>query len=166
MFEHVGWKNYRKFMSVVHRCLKKGGLFLLHTIAGNSSVTSTDPWIEKYIFPNSMMPSANQISEAAEGLFHLEDWHSFGPYYDKTLMAWFENFGRNWNEIRSIYDRTFFRMWTYYLLVCAASFRTRRNQLWQIVFSKEGIRQVLCHKAEFLSEHDSCKEETCLEFCS
>ena len=136
MFEHVGWKNYRTFMKVVKKCLKPEGVFLLHTIAGNTSVKSTDPWIQRYIFPNSMLPSARQISQAAEGLLLLEDWHSFGPYYDRTLMAWHENFNHGWNQIKDSYDQTFYRMWCYYLLSCAASFRSRQNQVWQIVFSK------------------------------
>jgi cyclopropane-fatty-acyl-phospholipid synthase len=140
MFEHVGYKNYGIFMKVIHRCLKADGLFLLHTIAGNTSVNSTDPWIDKYIFPNSMLPSAKQITSAVEGLFVLEDWHSFGQYYDKTLMAWYKNFTKNWPRIKDIYDKRFYRMWTYYLLSCAGSFRSRRNQLWQIVFSKNGIK--------------------------
>ncbi|MGD8523092.1 MAG: cyclopropane fatty acyl phospholipid synthase [Desulfobacterales bacterium] len=139
MFEHVGSKNYGTYMQVVHRCLAPDGLFLLHTIAGNTSVSSTDPWINKYIFPNSMLPSAKQITSAAEGLFVLEDWHSFGPYYDDTLMAWYGNFKANWDKIRDAYDQRFFRMWAYYLLSCAGSFRARRNQLWQIVFSKKGV---------------------------
>jgi cyclopropane-fatty-acyl-phospholipid synthase len=141
MFEHVGVTNYRTFMQVVHRCLKKDGLFLLHTIAGNSSVRSVDPWIATYIFPNSMLPSARQITAAAEGLFVLEDWHSFGSHYDRTLMAWHRNFTENWHRIREAYDQRFYRMWTYYLLSCAGSFRARRNQLWQIVFSRNGLRE-------------------------
>ena len=140
MFEHVGCKNYRTFMKVVHRCLKESGLFLLHTIAGNSSVNSTDPWISKYIFPNSMLPSAKQITSAIERLFLLENWHSFGQYYDKTLMAWHNNFTKNWFKIKDAYDERFYRMWTYYLLASAGSFRSRRNQLFQIVFSKKGIK--------------------------
>ena len=140
MFEHVGSRNYRAYMKVVRRCLTSDGLFLLHTIAGNSSVNSTDPWINKYIFPNSMLPSAKQITSAAEGVFVLEDWHSFGQYYDKTLMAWYSNFTKNWDKIKDTYDQRFYRMWTYYLLSCAGSFRSRRNQLWQIVFSKKGIQ--------------------------
>ena len=140
MFEHVGCRNYRTFMKVIHQCLKTDGLFLLHTIAGNTSVNSTDPWITKYIFPNSMLPSAKQITSAAEGLFVLEDWHCFGQYYDKTLMAWYNNFKKNWSKLKDAYDERFYRMWTYYLLSCAGSFRSRRNQLWQIVFSKKGIK--------------------------
>jgi cyclopropane-fatty-acyl-phospholipid synthase len=140
MFEHVGSRNYRTYMKIVHRCLTSDGLFLLHTIAGNSSVSSTDPWIKKYIFPNSMLPSARQITSAAEGVFVLEDWHSFGQYYDTTLMTWYRNFTKNWDKIKGKYDQRFYRMWTYYLLSCAGSFRSRRNQLWQIVFSKKGIQ--------------------------
>ena len=140
MFEHVGVKNYRTYMKVVHSCLASEGLFLLHTIAGNSSVNTTDPWINRYIFPNSMLPSAEQITSAAEGLFVLEDWHSFGPHYDKTLMAWYSNFKKKWGKIKDTYDKRFYRMWTYYLLSCAGSFRSRRNQLWQIVFSKKGVK--------------------------
>jgi cyclopropane-fatty-acyl-phospholipid synthase len=140
MFEHVGCGNYRTFIKVVHQCLKADGLFLLHTIAGNNSVNSTDPWINKYIFPNSMLPSAKQITSATEGLFVLEDWHSFGQYYDKTLMAWYNNFIENWTKIKDEYDERFYRMWTYYLLSCAGSFRASRNRLWQIVLSKKGIK--------------------------
>ena len=138
MFEHVGYKNFRKFIKVVERCLKDSGLFLLHTIGGNKSVTCLDPWIDKYIFPNSMLPSANQITKASEGIFKLEDWHNFGTYYDKTLMAWHKNFNKNWDKIKIYYDERFRRMWNYYLLSCAGSFRAHKNQLWQIVFSKIG----------------------------
>jgi len=149
MFEHVGCRNYRTFMKVVHRCLKADGLFLLHTIAGNTSVNSTDPWIDKYIFLNSMLPSAKQIASAVEGFFVLEDWHSFGQYYDKTLMAWYDNFKKNWTKLKDAYDERFYRMWTYYLLSCAGSFRSRRNQLWQIVFSKKGIKGGCRYRKQF-----------------
>jgi cyclopropane-fatty-acyl-phospholipid synthase len=87
-----------------------------------------------------MLPSGRQIAEVAEGLFVLEDWHSFGHHYDPTLMAWHRNFTESWSELARTYDQRFYRMWTYYLLSCAGSFRARRNQLWQIVFSKNGLR--------------------------
>jgi len=138
MFEHVGQKNYKTFFKEANKCLKKDGLFLLHTIASNVSVTSLEPWIDKYIFPNGMLPSAKQVTKAYEGLFIMEDWHNFGTYYDKTLMAWHKNFNKNWNKIKVNYDERFKRMWNYYLLTCAGSFRAHKNQLWQIVFSKVG----------------------------
>jgi len=139
MFEHVGYKNYRTYFQVAARHLKDEGLFLLHTIGRNTSTRTLDPWFEKYIFPNSMIPSAAQIAKAVEGLFVIEDWHNFGPHYDKTLLAWFENFHRGWESLRPKYGERFYRMWKYYLLSAAATFRTRKNQLWQIVLSKRGV---------------------------
>lgn len=139
MFEHVGYKNYRTFMQMMHHLLKNDGLFLLHTIGANKSLYTTDAWIDKYIFPNSMLPSITQIGSSIEKLFVMEDWHNFGNYYDKTLMAWFDNFNHSWDELKSEYDDRFYRMWKYYLLSCAGAFRARKNQLWQIVLSKNGI---------------------------
>lgn len=143
MFEHVGSKNYRTFMQVVDRNLKPGGLFLLHTIGSNISKNSgTDPWIDKYIFPGGQLPSQAQIASAAENLFVNEDWHSFtdesGSYYDKTLMAWHDNFKASWSELQKQYGERFKRMWDYYLLSCAGSFRSRSIQIWQTVFSRKG----------------------------
>ncbi len=135
MFEHVGFRNYRLYMDVVKRCLKPGGLFLLHTIGGSRSVHSADPWISRYIFPNSMLPSARQLTTAFEGCFVLEDWHNFGPDYDRTLMIWHRNFLAAWPELAPRYGEHFRRMWEYYLLVCAAAFRVRRNNLWQVLLS-------------------------------
>ena len=139
MFEHVGYKHYRTYMEVMHNTLKDNGLFLLHTIGCNTSVRGTDPWIDKYIFPNGMLPSIGQIGSSIEGLFVVEDWHNFGSDYDKTLMAWHNNFEARWPLLRQKYDERFYRMWRYYLLLCAATFRARKNQLWQIVLSKKGV---------------------------
>lgn len=139
MFEHVGYKNYRRFFEIVRDCLKDDGLFLLHTVGGNESLKAVDPWIDKYIFPDSLMPSCRQIAEATEGLFVMEDWHNFGADYDKTLMAWFENFDRNWQKLSDKYDERFYRMWKFYLLSCAGLFRSRKDHLWHIVFSKHGV---------------------------
>lgn len=139
MFEHVGVKNYRKYFETVRRCLRTDGLFLLHTIGANESTVTIDPWIAKYIFPNSMLPSGSQITKAVEGLLVMEDWHAFGPDYDRTLLAWFRNFTDAWGELKDQYDERFRRMWSYYLLTSAGSFRARENQLWQIVYSRDGI---------------------------
>lgn len=138
MFEHVGHKNFRTYMQVVHDSLEPGGLFLLHTIGSNTTETCTDPWISQYIFPNSLIPSAGQISDASEGLLVIEDWHSFGPDYDKTLMAWHKKFSAAWHQLEPAYGQRFGRMWNYYLLCSAGAFRARMNQLWQVVLCKGG----------------------------
>ncbi|MFA6022557.1 MAG: cyclopropane fatty acyl phospholipid synthase [Candidatus Pacearchaeota archaeon] len=145
MFEHVGHKNYKKYMEVVDRCLKSEGLFLLHTIGRKRNAGGTDPWINKYIFPGGELPSIEQILKSSNKLFTLEDWHNFGIYYDKTLLAWNSNFQKSWNKLKDNYSDRFKRMWEYYLLSCAGAFRSRDIQLWQIVFSKgiaEGYESV------------------------
>lgn len=139
MFEHVGVKNYNTYFEVVHRCLKDGGLFLLHTIGRNDSAPASDPWIETYIFPGGMLPSITQIGKALETRFVMEDWHNFGADYDKTLMAWFRNFDVAWPTLRQKYGDRFYRRWKYYLLSCAGAFRARHTQLWQIVLSARGV---------------------------
>ena len=137
--EHVGYKNYATLMEVAHRSLKNNGLFLLHTIANNYSTTHCDPWFNKYIFPNGMLPSVKQLGEAMENLFVMEDWHNFGPDYDLTLMEWYKNFNQHWPYYQDQYGDRFYRMWKYYLLSLAGAFRARRIQLWQVVMSKNGV---------------------------
>ncbi|QKT03951.1 cyclopropane fatty acyl phospholipid synthase [Ectothiorhodospiraceae bacterium 2226] len=138
MFEHVGRKNYRTYMQVAARCLKDDGLFLLHTIGKNRRRNVPDPWLDKYIFPNGDLPSLDQIAEAVEDLFVIEDLHNFGADYDKTLMAWHSNFEAAWPQLAH-YGERFRRMWRYYLLSCAGAFRARAVQLWQLVLAKPGL---------------------------
>ncbi|TYT25186.1 cyclopropane fatty acyl phospholipid synthase [Luteimonas viscosa] len=139
MFEHVGVKNYEAYFDLARRCLAPDGLFLLHTIGGNISRMHTDPWIAKYIFPNSMLPSAAQLAAALEGRFVIEDWHSFGADYDRTLQAWRDNIEAAWTTLPARYDERFRRMWRYYLSASMASFRVRLIQLWQLVLSPRGV---------------------------
>ena len=139
MFEHVGVRNYRTYLAKARELLRPDGLFLLHSIGSNRSSVATDPWIEKYIFPNGQLPSLAQIASAAEGLWVVEDFHSFGTYYDHTLMAWSENFERHWPEIAPRYGERFRRMWHFWLMASAANFRARKTQLWQIVLSPKGV---------------------------
>jgi cyclopropane-fatty-acyl-phospholipid synthase len=139
MFEAVGQKNFRTFMEVAAEHLKDNGLFLLHTIGENFSGAAEDPWIEKYIFPNGILPTLAEVGKSIENIFVIEDVHNFGADYDKTLMAWHTNFEKAWPMLSKKYSERFHRMWNYYLLCCAGAFRARDNQLWQIVLSKGGL---------------------------
>jgi cyclopropane-fatty-acyl-phospholipid synthase len=140
MIEHVGYKNYRTYFNIAHRCLKENGLFLLHTIGETKSMRSADAWTDKYIFPNGMLPSVAQLGKAVEGLFVIEDLHNLGADYDRTLMVWYGNFTANWDKLKDKYGERFYRMWKYFLLSSAGAFRARtKNQLWQILLSKNGV---------------------------
>lgn len=139
MFEHVGPKNYATYFDVVKRNLKPNGLFLLHTIGSNQNKVNVDAWINKYIFPNGCLPSLQNIGESSENKFVMEDWHNFGADYDKTLMAWYSRFQTAWPELKHNYTPRFKRMFSYYLNACAGAFRARDIQLWQILWSPQGV---------------------------
>lgn len=136
MFEHVGRKNYPVYFKNVLRLMKDDGLFLLHTIGIFKTVHPVNKWVDKHIFPNYKLPSAEEITKVVNDRFILEDWHSFGADYDKTLMAWWDRFDKAWPTLEGKYGKRFYRMWKYYLLCCAGFFRSRQGQLWQLVLTK------------------------------
>jgi cyclopropane-fatty-acyl-phospholipid synthase len=140
LMEHIGPKNYRSYMELAERCLAPGGVAFVHTIGGNRSRPRIDPWFDKYIFPNAALPSLAQLVTAMEGIFLVEDVHNIGEDYDPTLMAWYQRFHDAWPKLRERYDEKFYRMWKFYLLASAGSFRARAQQLFQIVMTREGTR--------------------------
>ncbi|HWO19177.1 MAG TPA: cyclopropane fatty acyl phospholipid synthase [Kofleriaceae bacterium] len=140
LMEHIGPKNYRGYMELVDRCLAPSGVAFVHTIGGNRARGHMDPWIDKYIFPNSALPSLAQLVTAMEDIFIPEDIHNIGEDYDPTLMAWYERFDAAWSQLRARYDERFYRMWKFYLLASAGSFRARAQQLFQIVMTRRGTR--------------------------
>jgi cyclopropane-fatty-acyl-phospholipid synthase len=144
MFEAVGAKNYHSFMKVVNRSMKEDALFLLHTVGHNVTTVRGDPWVDKYIFPNGVLPSISGIGKSIENIFVMEDWHNFGPDYALTLLEWNRRFQSAWPELRSKRSEKFKRMWEFYLLSFCGGFQARNWQLWQIVLSKPGNSRPHC----------------------
>jgi cyclopropane-fatty-acyl-phospholipid synthase len=138
LMEHVGWKNYRGYMQLVDRLLAPGGVAFVHTIGGNVPRSHIEPWFDKYIFPNAVLPTLARLATAMEGIFIPEDVHNIGEHYDRTLMAWWHNFDAAWPTLRARYGDTFYRRWKYYLLSCAGAFRARSQQLYQLVMTRPG----------------------------
>lgn len=136
MFEHVGRRNGRVFHRLVNRCLQPEGLALLHTIGSARTSLRSDAWIDTHIFPGGRLPSASQLCQGLEGQLLIEDWENFGADYDRTLMAWWQNFADAWPELQRDSSSEFYRFWRYYLLSCAGFFRSRQGQLWQLVLSR------------------------------
>ena len=139
MLEHVGPRNLKSFFQRCNDLLVDDGMMLHHTIGSLESKNHTDPWFDKYIFPGGVVPSLALISSATEKDWVIEDVHNFGPYYDRTLMAWHRNVTAAWDDLPA-YDERFRRTWDYYLLSSAGSFRARALQLWQIVFTRSRRR--------------------------
>ena len=140
MIEHVGRKNYGLYMDIVRRLLADEGRFVLQTIGRNDSGSGIDPWVTRYIFPNSEIPTLQRITAAIDGRLKMEDWHNFGLDYDRTLMAWHNNFSAAWPRFAGEFGDRFYRLWSYYLLMFAGVFRARELDLWQIVMSPHGVK--------------------------
>jgi cyclopropane-fatty-acyl-phospholipid synthase len=145
MLEHVGWRNHRAFMEVVHRCLENRGVAVLHTIGSNESQRHGIPFFEKHLFPNAASPSIAQLGKAMENLFVLEDVHNIGPDYRPTLLAWWAKFQAGYGTLdHQKYDERFYRMWRFYLLSAAGAVAARESQLWHLVLTHIGREQPDC----------------------
>lgn len=145
MAEHIGYKNHRTMMQVIHRSLKPHGVALVHTIANNVSRIHGIPFIEKYVFPNACAPSIAQLGKAMEGLLVLEDLQNIGPDYYHTLIAWWKNFDAAWPDLRGAkYDERFYKMWKFYLLGAAGASKARDGQLYHLVMTRTGREQPDC----------------------
>ena len=149
MLEHVGRSNYDLFMKCVSKVLKKEGVFVLHYISGLYE-SEGDAWIRKYIFPGGVIPTLREIiSLSADYRFYTVDVESLRMHYYKTLLKWAENFEKNTDTVREMFDEKFVRMWRMYLYSCAACFYTGVIDLHQIVFTK-GVNNTLPLTREYL----------------
>jgi cyclopropane-fatty-acyl-phospholipid synthase len=142
MFEHVGPRNHATFFEVLRECLAPTGIALLHTIGTQTGGRVPDPWIERYVFPNSVIPRLDDLVAAATPFFAVEDLHNFGLDYVRTLQAWRVRFDAAWPRLEPRYGAAFRRLWHYYLATAIASFSTRRNHLWQIALTPHGRSEV------------------------
>lgn len=139
IMEHIGGKNYQSFLRTCETLLKPGGFMVHHTIGFMRPFDPTGfRWMDKYIFPGGYLPTLSEINKAAASNdLIIEDVQNIGPDYDKTLMAWHANFEKAYPKLdHKRYDERFRRMWEFYLLGCAGSFRTRSSQLWQVVIRR------------------------------
>jgi cyclopropane-fatty-acyl-phospholipid synthase len=148
MIEAVGRKNLPEFYRVVDRCLQDDGLFVLQAITGDTCSRWSDRrldqfvlWLLKHIFPDGYLPRPSELADCQSTLLRVEDWQSFGQDYDRTLLAWADNFAAGWNRLRDRYGEPFRRRWEFYLHGCAAAFRADLVRVCQIVYRKSGCRR-------------------------
>lgn len=136
MFEHVGRDNLPRYMEKVGNLLVPGGISMLHTIT-NMKEHEPNAWARKYIFPGGYVPTLREtLWLMPEYDFHPIHIESLRLHYAKTLDIWLENFNQHIDEVEKMFDHRFVRMWTLYLMGCAASFRVSGLDIHQILFSK------------------------------
>ena len=138
MFEHVGVPHYRQFFRDVRRLLSRDGVALLHTIGRLDVPGTTNPWIQKYIFPGGYVPALSEVMEAIEeeGLF-VTDIEIWQLHYAETLRCWRQRFEDNLKAVREMFDDRFCRMWRFYLAACEVTFRNRTQVVFQIQIARD-----------------------------
>jgi cyclopropane-fatty-acyl-phospholipid synthase len=138
MFEHVGIPNYLVYFRKIRECLKENGVALLHTIGRLTGPGTTNPFIEKYIFPGGYAPALSEIVPAIErsGLL-ITDIEVLRLHYAETLAAWRRNFEGAWSQASSLLSERFCRMWQFYLAGCEVGFRYHDIAVFQIQLAKQ-----------------------------
>ncbi len=137
MFEHVGVKYFKTYLSKANDILKENGIFLLHTIGQRGKPTATSPWIRKYIFPGGYIPSLSEIMKETQKLnINVTDVEVLRLHYAHTLSRWYQNVMENKDKIIKMFDQRFFRMWEFYLLASKYSFVNMGNVVFQIQIAK------------------------------
>ena len=143
MLEAVGDRYVATFFKTVSELLAPRGLLGIQTIIcpDNQFPILRDgvDFIQKHIFPGSLLLSMRRITEAlnATGDLNLLDYEDMTPFYARTLKEWRAAFTGALPEIRLLgYDEAFVRKWFYYLCYCEAAFGTRHISVAQIVYTR------------------------------
>jgi cyclopropane-fatty-acyl-phospholipid synthase len=132
MFEHVGRPFYDQYFQQSAKLLKPDGVMLMHTIGRTDVPSTTNAFIEKYIFPGGYMPSMSEVMPAIErsGL-KITDVEVLRLHYAETLRAWRERFMARRDEARKLYDEKFCRIWEFYLASSESAFRWQNLVVFQ-----------------------------------
>jgi cyclopropane-fatty-acyl-phospholipid synthase len=141
-FEQLGQAHVAAFFETAKRSLKDDGWMLLQTQGKSNRQRLLDAWNDKYIYPQGYLPRLDEVTQASEAYFVVEDVHNIGADHDRTLLHWHQRFEMAWPQLRLSHDERFYRMWRFHLLSSAASFRTRHHQMWQLVLSPKGLHKV------------------------
>ncbi len=138
MFEHVGIRHYQEFFQTIRNTLAEDGVALLHTIGRSDGPGSTNPWMQKYIFPGGYAPALSEILPHIEkaGLI-VTDIEVQRLHYAKTLCAWRRRFAANRDAIASLYDERFCRMFEFYLAGSELAFRHQGHVVFQIQMTRK-----------------------------
>lgn len=141
MLEAVGYKFMDTYFSKCHQLLKKSGILALQVITSPDSrfdsLRKGVDWIQKHIFPGSLLPSVAAINGSVNrtGDLTLVDLKDIGLDYAKTLKVWLDAFNANLSKVKALgFDDTFIRKWNYYLCYCEAAFATRNINVMQLVY--------------------------------
>ena len=149
MLEAVGHEFLPAYFAKINEVLKKDGSAALQVITSHDSnydkLRKGVDWIQKHIFPGSLLPSIGAINNAVNktGNLYLHDLKNFGLDYARTLRTWRHRFNDNLESIYKLnFDNEFVRKWNYYLCYCEAAFAMRNINVVQMIYTRPNNRNL------------------------
>ena len=143
MFEAVGREYWDGYFETLRRQLKPGGKACVQVIVIRDELfdryASSSDFIQRYVFPGGMLPSASLFVQHAEAAsLHLVDRFAFGPDYAETLRRWRHAFLARLDEVRGQgFDERFVRLWDFYLAYCEAAFDSGNTDVVQFTLQRD-----------------------------
>jgi cyclopropane-fatty-acyl-phospholipid synthase len=144
MIEAVGEAYWPTYFATIDRLLAPGGKVSIQAITmAHERVLATRrsfSWIQKYIFPGGIIPSLQSIDETltTHTTLRVTARRELGAHYARTLHLWRERFHEQGPRLRQLgFDRTFARMWEFYLAYCEAGFRSGYLGVSQLQMTRE-----------------------------
>jgi len=138
LIEHLGAPHYRGFYSKCHALLAEDGVMVSHCCGRMSGPGVTDEWTRKYIFPGGAIPALSELmSEAERQQLIVSDVEVLRYHYADTLREWYRRTNASRDQIISLYDERFFRMWQFYLAGAEAGFRYGSLANFQVQYLKQ-----------------------------
>lgn len=146
MLEAVGDEFLDTYFARIQALLSRHGRFAAQFItcpdARHAELRRGVDWIQKHIFPGSLLLSLNRVGQAVQrtGPLWLHDLHDMGPDYAETLRRWRERFNAQAEAVLALgFDRRFLRTWNYYLAYCEAAFAWRNISVVQATWRRPGV---------------------------
>jgi len=143
MLEAVGDAYLEAYFAKCHELLKPQGLLALQMItcpdSRHDSLRKNVDWIQKHIFPGSLLLSVHRVNQALRttGDLFLHDLKDLGLSYAETLKRWRIAFNQNETAVRKLnFDTRFIRKWNYYLSYCEAAFAMRNITVVQGIYTR------------------------------
>jgi cyclopropane-fatty-acyl-phospholipid synthase len=138
MLEHVGVGYLQTYFLKVRDRLGPDGVALIHTISSKAPPGISGPFLRKYIFPGGYAPCLSEVALAIErsGLWNL-DTEVWRVHYAPTLRAWRERFEARRDDVETMYDPRFARMWEFYLAACECAFAYGSSNVLQLQLGRE-----------------------------
>ena len=150
MMEAIGDQYLETYCRTVQHLLGPGGIFAAQFItcpdSRHDELRRGVDWIQKHIFPGSLLLSLNRVNQAMQrtGPLHLHSLHDMGLDYGRTLREWRERFNRGLHEVRRQgFDEHFIRTWNYYLAYCESAFLWRNISVVQATWTAPNNRNLM-----------------------